>query len=345
LTLAKLQAVEQAYRRAEESETLRKAGAAVAATLNSDEAVNLILEQLKQVIPHDSASVQLLRENSLEIVGGRGWLDPAAVIGIRFPIPADNPNTKVVLTRQPLILDDTNLVYPSFTKPPHNHIRSWLGVPLIVRQQVIGLLAIDSSRPHHFTPNHVRLTAAFADQVAVALENARLFGEVQDLALTDALTNVYNRRGLFELGHVEFTRTRRFERPISAIMVDIDHFKDINDKYGHTIGGDPVLKALGQQCRENVREIDLIARYGGEEFVILLPETNLEAALEIAERLRISIANMQIRTKVGILHITVSMGVSAYSENTPDLETLITRADQAMYLAKHKGRNRVAVGR
>ncbi|KAF0108657.1 MAG: GAF domain-containing protein [Anaerolineaceae bacterium] len=345
LTLAKFQAMEQAYHHAEESETLRKAGAAVAATLNADEAVNRILEQLEQVVPNDSASVQLLRDGTLEIVGGRGWPDPAAVIGIRFPVPGDNPNSLVIQSRQPYILEDADTSYPSFNNPPHMHIRSWLGVPLIVHQQVTGILAIDSSSPHHFTAAHARIASAFADHVAIALENARLFGEVQELALTDALTGAYNRRGLFELGHIEFARTRRFKRPFSAIMVDIDHFKRINDRYGHTVGGDPVLKALAGQCRESVREIDLVSRYGGEEFVILLPETDLATAREVAERLREIIANTQVQTTVGKLSITVSMGVAEYNDNTPNLETLIARADQAMYVAKHKGRNRVAINR
>jgi diguanylate cyclase (GGDEF)-like protein/PAS domain S-box-containing protein len=345
LTLAKFQAVEQAKNLAEESETLRKAGAAVAATLNFDEAANHILEQLAQVVPYDSASVQLLRDGYLEIVGGRGWPDPAAVIGVQFPIPGDNPNTIVIQSQQLYILNEANKVYPPFNKPPHSHIHSWLGVPLIVRNQVIGLLAIDSSKPYHFDEANTRMVIAFADHVAIALENARLFSEVQNLAMTDSLTGLYNRRGLFELGHIEFARAHRFKRSFTVIMVDIDHFKRVNDKYGHTTGGDPVLVALAKQCRESVREIDLVGRYGGEEFVILLPETDLETARDVAERLRKIIAQMQIQTEVGILSITVSMGVASYDEKTPDLETLIARADQAMYVAKRKGRNRVVVSR
>jgi diguanylate cyclase (GGDEF)-like protein len=128
-------------------------------------------------------------------------------------------------------------------------------------------------------------------------------------------------------------------------MVDIDHFKRVNDKYGHTTGGDEVLKELGKMCRESVREIDLVGRFGGEEFVVLLPEADLVMAREVAERLRKFVAKTQIQTSVGELSITVSIGVAAYDENTPELEILIARADQAMYVAKHRGRNRVAVSR
>ncbi|MDO9131144.1 MAG: histidine kinase N-terminal 7TM domain-containing protein, partial [Anaerolineales bacterium] len=187
LTLAKFRAVEQAYQRAEESETLRKAGSLVAATLDPQEAVSRILEQLEQVVPHDSASVQLLRDGELEIVGGRGWPEPASVIGIRFPVPGDNPNSIVIQTRQPYVLDETDKVYPTFRRPPHSHIRSWLGVPLIVRNEVTGILAIDSTEPHHFNASHVQLAAAFADQVAITLENTRLFGSAQQQAKRQAL--------------------------------------------------------------------------------------------------------------------------------------------------------------
>jgi len=860
LTVEKFLAMEQAYQRAEESETLRKAGAVVAATLDPKEAVSRILEQLEHVVPHDSASVQLLRDGELEIVGGRGWSDPASVIGIRFPIPGDNPNSVVIQTQKPYILHEADKFYPAFRQPPHSHIRSWLGVPLIVHNRVTGLLAIDSVETHHFSDSHVQMAAAFADQVAIALENANLFGstqrqakrqeallqlsaelamplpeqdvcrravfrlqdtlkfdyvaaflvdaesgdrvlragiglpgqtlperippgkglselplldgqlhytpdvtqearyvpgihgsevdapirigdkvrgalviesaqplafsqhdcavintaanliglaltrtelfarehrqfeelavlhtialaateakngdellermtqligeklfpdnfgillldetanvlrlhstyrlgihldafsvpvgkgitgmvvktgqskrvadvtkdpdyisvdsriqseicvplkvgdqvigainvesaqrnaftpdderllttlagqfaigierlravdkiyqqattlaranmlisalaqvaarietesdpdnifqtlgeelkklnltclvvlfvpgtselvirytsldkqririieraagrtleefrfpaekfsqyadlthnpraviiqnpialvsnilegfsesviervlgpsgmtkdasighfpliieervlgllwlwgenlkeadlaamsifanqvaaaientrlfaEVQNLAITDPLTGLYNRRGLFGFGRIEFARTRRFGRPFASMMLDIDHFKRVNDKYGHPIG-DQILQALAKHCQRGVREIDLVGRYGGEEIVFLLPETNLEVAKEIAERLRRTIASLSIPTDKGEIGVTVSIGVAMYDENTLDLETMIVRADQAMYVAKHKGRNRIAVSR
>ncbi len=191
LAIARLHAVETAHRRAEEAETLRQAGTIVASTLDLDEAIDRILAQLACVIPHDSASVQLLHHDEkegmfLEIVGGWGWQDMSQVRGLRFPIPGGNPNTTVVLERRPVVLGDAPAVYPSFRHPPHNHIRSWMGVPLIVRNKVIGMLSIDSTTPHHFTAQHVRLVTAFADQVAIAIENARLHRAVEHKARENA---------------------------------------------------------------------------------------------------------------------------------------------------------------
>lgn len=344
LALEKFQAVEAASKRAEESETLRRASAAVVETLRSNEAVDRILEQLSYVVPYDSASVQLLRENELEIVGGRGWDEQTMkdVMGLRFPVPGDNPNTVVIQTGKPYILDDARKLYQSFNQEPHSHIRSWLGIPLIVREQIIGLLAIDSTQPNYFKDEHVKMAVAFAGQVAIALENARLFEEAQNMALTDALTGLYNRRGLFEIGRLEFSRAQRSNRSFSAIMVDIDHFKRINDLHGHAIG-DQALQGLAGHLQGVTRDVDIVGRYGGEEFVFLLSETPLEAAREMAERLRRTVEEAAIPTDIDGLRMTISLGVAACTPDIPDLETLIARADQALYTAKHKGRNRVEI--
>jgi diguanylate cyclase (GGDEF)-like protein/PAS domain S-box-containing protein len=343
LALEKFQAVEHARRRADEAERLRKAGAAITETLQAEEAVQRVLEQLAEVIPYDSASVQILDGNELVIVGGRGWDRLNDVIGMRFPIPGDNPNTKVIQTGRPYILHQASKDFPAFSKPPHDHIKSWMGVPLIVRDRIIGLLAIDSSQPNRFSKDKLHLVMAFAEQVAIALENARLFKESHTQAITDELTKLFNRRGLFELGEFEFARARRIGRPFAAIMLDIDHFKAVNDLHGHA-AGDYVLRMLAERCRHGSRAVDLIGRYGGEEFILLLPETNLESARLIAERLRNAITKDEYNSDAGSLRITVSVGVAEMSE-ADTLKTLIDRADTALYQAKNAGRNRVAVAK
>jgi diguanylate cyclase (GGDEF)-like protein len=168
-----------------------------------------------------------------------------------------------------------------------------------------------------------------------------LFQEIHSLALTDPLTGLQNRRSLFNLGRIEFARSSRLYRPFSCLMLDIDHFKQFNDTYGHPTG-DQVLGQVAECAKRSIREVDLIGRYGGEEFLFFLPETDLLTAQRVAERLRASIEKMPIRVSEQELHVTVSIGVSRKDENTLELETLIARADQALYIAKHKGRNRVA---
>lgn len=339
LALEKFQAVEDAQRRAATSEILRKAGMAVTEKLELQKTANRILEQLKALVPYDSASVQLLEGDSLEIIGGHGWQNEAEVLGIRFALTGDNPNATVIASAKTLYLPDAAQDYRQFQSSPHDHIRSWLGIPLITQDRVIGLLAIDSFQADGFDEHQIRIASEFAGQASIALENARLFHETQTQALTDALTGIYNRRGLFQTGEFEFQRARRINRPFSILMFDIDHFKQINDTHGHGVG-DEILRHLAQRCSRSSRSTDIVCRYGGEEFIILLPETNLEAARLIGERLRKSIMRETFQTDAGKLHIHISIGVTeAHKQDT--LTSLIERADSALYQAKDGGRNRV----
>lgn len=341
LALEKFQAVEDARRRADTSETLRKAGMAVAERSDLHETVSHILEQLKRMVLYDSASVQLLGENELHIIGGSGWNDPKEIADIRFPIPSNNPNTVVIETGRPYYLPDAGKDYEQFNQPPHDHIRSWLGVPMIVQEKTIGLMAIDSKQTNGFSEQDIMVASEFANQVAIALENARILQETQTQAITDALTGIHNRRGLFQMGEFEFQRARRIQRPFSILMFDIDHFKKINDTHGHIVG-DQILQQLARRCAKTSRATDLVGRYGGEEFVILLTETNLEAAKIIGERLRQSIQNTPFKTDAGELIVTTSIGITE-STTSDTLATLIKRADSALYKAKNAGRNCVVV--
>ena len=216
-----------------------------------------------------------------------------------------------------------------------------LRLPLVFEENLLGVLWIWGKG---LTRADLPIMSIFAKQIGVSLERARLFQEVQSLALTDPLTGLHNRRSLFELGRVEFTRAKRMKRYFCCMMLDLDHFKQVNDRYGHIIG-DQVLQEFARRCKHSVREVDLVGRYGGEELIVLMPETDRETALQVAERLREAIATIPIQIFDQSISVTVSIGVATQDENTTDLETLIARADQAMYIAKHKGRDRVAMSR
>ncbi len=160
--------------------------------------------------------------------------------------------------------------------------------------------------------------------------------------MVDELTGLYNRRGLFELGKRELERSIRFNHPLVALFLDIDHFKVFNDTYSYAVG-DQVLRLFASCLRLHLREFDLVGRYGGEEFVVLLPEADLHAANEVAERVRSSVETLRVQTEQGETSITVSIGVCAKTPQLLDLETLIDRAGQALHLSKQQGRNQVVV--
>lgn len=163
---------------------------------------------------------------------------------------------------------------------------------------------------------------------------------IRALANTDPLTGLKNRRHFFEIAAREFTRTKRYDLPLSVMMIDADHFKSINDSFGHATG-DMVLCQLVAKMSESLRETDVFGRLGGEEFAILLPQTTLAGATVLAERMRENIAAMSIGTDKGPLHLTVSIGLSARSHQTPSFAGMLHEADSAMYRAKEAGRNKV----
>ncbi len=177
------------------------------------------------------------------------------------------------------------------------------------------------------------------EQFILGIKRAILYRQVQELATYDSLTHVYTRRYWFERSHQEVERSQRFNLNACCLMIDVDHFKDINDRYGHLVG-DAILVEVSKMIRENIRQIDLYGRYGGEEFSILLTETDTDNAVYAAERIRKAIEQRNIRAYDEELHVTVSIGVSSFSDGMT-LEKLIEDADTSLYKAKQSGRNRV----
>ncbi len=179
-----------------------------------------------------------------------------------------------------------------------------------------------------------------ADLEREIAERQQAQARLMELATTDSLTGLHNRRYFMDTATQEFERARRYQTPLSLLMIDADRFKSINDRFGHHIG-DEVLKALAMIGQRQLRETDLFARLGGEEFAILLPQTDLADAQVVAERLRQTIAEHTVDTEQGLLNFTVSLGLSSLSPVTADLDDLLRQADVALYQAKQNGRNRV----
>lgn len=173
-------------------------------------------------------------------------------------------------------------------------------------------------------------------------ERQQAQAQLLELATTDSLTGLRNRRYFMHRAGEEFERARRYRLPLALLMLDADHFKAINDRYGHPIG-DQVLQALARRGQELLRDVDLFARIGGEEFAILLPQTDLDAARVVAERLRQRVASTPIATDQGPLTLTISLGLTGFDATVIDFDTLLRRADAALYRAKQNGRNRTEV--
>ena len=221
---------------------------------------------------------------------------------------------------------------------------SYLCLPMIATGEVIGLVNLQARRPGDFTSDRVRLAQAYVGVAATALSSIRLLALARERALRDGLTGVYNRRFLDELFPKQLALARRTSRPLSVLMLDLDHFKACNDTYGHDVG-DRVLCAFVRVLQEEARTSDSVIRYGGEEFLMLLPDTDEEGAAAVAERIRRAVERRAFG-EFGVpnaISLRCSIGVSSMLAHGDSQGELILAADRALYLAKQHGRNRVVV--
>ena len=216
--------------------------------------------------------------------------------------------------------------------------RAVAAVPVIFHERTMGVLMVTSDEPERvWQDNEVMLMMTVADQMAVAVNHARLFLQMQQQALTDGLTGCFNRR-FFEIQlERDLHLATRMRQPVSLILIDIDHFKRVNDTHGHD-AGDAALRILASELREEVRGVDTAARYGGEEFAIILPQAGPEGAFAVAERLRTRIERTEVP---GVGTITASLGIATFPLHASSRDLLVTAADRALYQAKRTGRNRV----
>lgn len=210
-------------------------------------------------------------------------------------------------------------------------------LPLNINKNTIGYLLTSRVREEERDKFHI-----LSQQFLLGIKRALLYKKIQELAITDSLTKVFSRRYLLERLDEEIERSGKFKYSLSFLMLDIDHFKEYNDRYGHLVG-DAILKEVANLIKEGIRQIDLVGRYGGEEFSIILAETGRDQASFIAERIRQAIESRNISVYDENLKVTVSIGISVLSDSYKTASTLIDTADKALYQAKEAGRNKVCI--
>lgn len=324
----------------------------LSSTLDPKELLFRIVSKIAEIMPVTRCSVIRADWSHRSAFVVASFEDPQ-VSGIKLSLKKYPEIVESLTSKKPVVIKNIE-TDPLMKRVRHIlsplGIRSILVIPIFFRDKVIGTIFLRTSRAEHaFTKSEIRFLNTIANSSANALNNAFLYEQVEDeksrlekLSLTDFLTGIYNIRYFYLRIIEEYSRSQRYTLPVSCLMLDIDHFKKVNDRYGHR-AGDTVLKEFAQLLKKHSRTSDVLARYGGEEFILLLPQTALEGALAEAERIRVIVEDYRFRSLKNKEGLTVSIGISVSPhDRIRTHEDLISYADRALFAAKNLGRNRVA---
>ncbi|MEW6077728.1 MAG: sensor domain-containing diguanylate cyclase [Thermodesulfobacteriota bacterium] len=325
--------------------TLYNVSRTLSASLQVSDLFELVVGLIGESLNVDQYCLMLLDKElqKLQIRASHGM--PEDILNRGEVKVTEGVSGRVVSSGQPLVIDDISAEKDFFYFPNSGiHQGSYLGLPLKnVNGAIMGVLNVHKPIVNGFSQTDLRLFAAVAEHVAIAINNAMTFQQTQELIRRDELTGLFNRRYFFERFEREIYRSRRYGRFISLLMIDIDHFKEYNDNYGH-LRGDRVLKHVSQILECSLRQVDVVARYGGEEFLVLLPETPKEKAAIVGEKLRKAVEAIDFNEDaphLGPCTLTVTVGVAGIPDDASATLDALDIADKALYLGKARGRNQV----
>jgi diguanylate cyclase (GGDEF)-like protein len=325
-------------------ETINHVARRLASTIEIREVISLVSEAIQIALLADTYYVGLLNGDviRLELLYDDGEFFP----------PSELPIDKglvgwMMRNKKSLLMDNVIKQVPKLgielrvVGKPKSSL-SWMGTPLESGGRLIGMVAVASYQKNAFKPADLELLESVAKQAALAIDNAYHHAEVEEQSRRDSLTQAYNHGYFLEMLSIEAERARREQGSLSLIMMDIDHFKEFNDKYGHLVG-DMVLRATVSSISSHIKKDDLVGRWGGEEFAVCLPGANGRQAMKVAERIRCSLANFSLEDQSGrlISPPTVSQGIAVYPIESTNIESFVHMADQRLFTAKERGRNQI----
>jgi diguanylate cyclase (GGDEF)-like protein len=327
---------EEARQREEELSLISHLAAIITSSLDIRQIYDSFIKDLRKVLDVDWAAITLVEGEELNLLAITSEIGSAWQTGDKLPLK-DTATEWVVTNKVPLV--EPNLPEESrfWTGKYHlkQGVQSLVFLPLMVGTEAIGGMCIASRRPNAYSQSQVQLLFQLASRIAMSIENSRLYAQAEQRARIDELTGLWNRRHLMERIQVEIGRHSRYGGAFSLVILDLDSFKAFNDTYGH-IEGDRLLKQLGLVLKGAVRDADEAFRYGGDEFAILLPQTSIKDAHEVAERVRRRITS-EVRT--GSVSMTASLGLASWPVDGIAISEIISAADKALYYAKQRGGN------
>jgi diguanylate cyclase (GGDEF)-like protein/putative nucleotidyltransferase with HDIG domain len=338
VTMEKEYLSEQLRERETELSVINNCSTIVASSLNIQEIFGSFIEELKKVVDVNWASIVLVEEEGLSCVALSSKEGSAYQVGEKIPMQSSGTGW-VVTHKKPTVERDLSQEIRFSTGHDfyEQGMLSMVYLPLIAKAEVIGSLILASRSPNAYSQQHVKLLEQLASQIAMPLENARLYAVTEEKARVDELTGLLNRRSLDEMIDSEISRHSRYGGKFTLAILDLDSFKAFNDTKGH-LAGDTLLGQVGNIIRNGIRNSDQAFRYGGDEFAILLPQTDIEAASQVTERVRESIAT---ELDAGNINITASIGLASWPEDGMSHSDIIAAADLTLYRAKWSGGNRI----
>lgn len=329
---------EQLREREEELSVINRSSMIMTSSLDIQEIYASFVKELKKVVDVSWAAIIIVEENDLYFQGLFADVKPVWKVGERVPIK-DSATEWVVTHKKTLIESDLSKEtrFPSGKDHLKQGLRTVAYLPLMVKGEIIGTLAVSSSKPNAYNQRQIMLLEQLASQIAMPVKNSRLYAEVEEKARIDELTGLLNRRSLDEMIASEIGRHSRYGGLFSIIILDIDSFKAFNDSYGHP-AGDKLLRQIGSIIKSAIRTADQAFRYGGDEFAILLPQTPISDASQVAERVR---KQLVTKVKAGRIKITASLGIASWPADGLGPSEILAAADAALYHCKRKGGNQI----
>jgi len=327
---------ERLREREEELQVINRSSAIITSSLDIQEIYDSFIGELKKIVDVSWAAIVLVEEATIYFLALSSEVGSAWKVGERFPLKGTA--TEWVAINQKTV-SEPDLTKESKFMTGSYHLKygicSIVYLPLIARSRVIGSLIVGSTRPNAYSQRQIMLLEQLASQIAMPVENSRLYADAEKKARVDDLTGLLNRRSLDEVIASEINRLSRYGGVFSLIILDLDSFKAFNDTYGH-LAGDRLLKQIGDVLKSCIRGTDQAFRYGGDEFAILLLQTAVEPAWEVAERVR---KRIPAAVKTDHIPITASLGIASWPIDGIGANEIIATADAALYLAKRSGGN------
>ncbi len=328
---------EQLKEREEELSVINRSNVIITSSLDIQRIYDTFIKELKRVVDVNWAAIAVIEDEELLFMAVSTDIGSPWSVGERIPLKG-TATEWVVQHMKPIIDSDLSMEERFTTSKYHlqRSIRSIAYLPLIISNQVIGTLTVASRNPNAYNARHLKLLEQLAAQIAMPIENARLYAKTERMARVDSLTGLLNRRSLDEILPSEIGRHSRYGGVFSLIILDLDSLKSINDNYGH-LAGDELLRQTGNIIKNTIREADQAFRYGGDEFAVLLPHTHMDSAMKVAERIR---QKTFAQIEIGSTPISVSLGLACWPEDGITPNDLLAAADTALYQAKRSGGNR-----